>query len=54
MESRGIELLWQVRLITIGFDPVGVLEAVATEFIFVGYALHNIYINLAPYDYSQD
>ena len=54
MESGGIELVISERVITIGFNRIGVLEAVATEFIYAGCALNNIYINQPPNQYSQE
>ena len=53
MESGGIELVISERVITIGFNRIGVLEAVATEVDSPGCALINIYINQPPIQYSQ-
>jgi len=41
-------------MITIVFNRVGVLEAVATEFNSVGCSLNYIYIMQIPYNYSQE
>ena len=54
MESGGIELVISERVITIGFNRIGVLEAVATEFDYIGCSLDDIYINHNPNQYSQE
>ena len=54
MESGGIELEISERVITIGFNRIGVLEAVAAETDSTGCALNNIYLNQPPNEYSQE
>ena len=54
MKSRGIESLYSETMTTIGFNRIGVLEAVATEFNYAGCALNHIYINQPPNQYSQE
>ena len=54
MESRGIESLYSETMTTIGFNRIGVLEAVATETDSTGCALNHIYINQPPNQYSQE
>ena len=49
-----IEYSWSQLVITWRLESVGVLEAVATEFNYAGCALHNIYINQSPSQYSQE
>ena len=54
MESGGIEFVISERVITIGFNRIGVLEAVAAETDSAGCALHNIYLNQPPSQYSLE
>ena len=54
MKSRGIESLYSETMTTIGFNRIGVLEAVAAETDSTGCALNNIYLNQPPNEYSQE
>ena len=54
MECRDIESLLSEIMITIVFNRVCVLEAVATETDSAGCALNNIYINQPPNQDSQE